>query len=179
LDVPPERISICSPGAPAWSAREAGSPLDGYILFFGTLEPRKNIGTLIDAYERVSRRRPFPRLVLAGKATDAARPGLERLNGGRLRGRVHCTGYVQPGERQRLYRDALFLVQPSFEEGFGLPVLEAMTAGVPVVAANRGALPEVLGDAGILADAENPDELAAAIERMADDEALRAGCAAR
>jgi glycosyltransferase involved in cell wall biosynthesis len=157
----------------------AGSPKDAYILFFGTLEPRKNIGALIEAYERVSRRRPFPRLVLAGKATEAARPWLDRIEGGPLRDRIHCRGYIEPSERQQLYAGALCLVQPSFDEGFGLPVLEAMTVGVPVVAANRGALPEVLGDAGLLVDGEDPDELASAIERVADDETLQAQCAAR
>jgi glycosyltransferase involved in cell wall biosynthesis len=77
-----------------------------------------------------------------------------------------------------LYDGARLLVQPSFEEGFGLPVLEAMTAGVPVVAANRGALPEVLGDAGLLVDPQQPEAFAAALERMAHDAAFREQCAA-
>ena len=70
-------------------------------------------------------------------------------------------------------------MQPSFEEGFGMPVLEAMTLGVPVVAADRGALPEVLGDAGPLVDPDNPDQLAAAIERLIDDDAFAAACASK
>jgi alpha-1,3-rhamnosyl/mannosyltransferase len=71
------------------------------------------------------------------------------------------------------------LVQPSFEEGFGIPVLEAMSIGVPVVAASRGALPEVLGDAGILVDPEDPDALASAIARMLEDDSFAAACSAR
>ncbi len=72
------------------------------------------------------------------------------------------------------------LVQPSFEEGFGFPVLEAMTLGVPVVAANRGSLPELLGGAGTLVEPDDPDQMAAAIERvMLDDEAFAAECAAK
>ena len=76
-------------------------------------------------------------------------------------------------------RRRLLLVQPSFEEGFGFPVLEAMTVGVPVVAANRGALPEVLGDTGLLVDPTDPDAMASAIHRMLSDETLAASCSAR
>ena len=93
--------------------------------------------------------------MLAGKATDEARPWLERIARAAARRRVRHIGYVEPAKRQALYEGARLLVQPSFEEGFGIPVLEAMTLGVPVVAANRGALPEVLGDAGLLVD---PDD---------------------
>jgi glycosyltransferase involved in cell wall biosynthesis len=78
-----------------------------------------------------------------------------------------------------LFDGARLLVQPSFEEGFGIPVLEAMTIGLPVIAAARGALPEVLADAGLLFDAEDPDALASALERLLDDEALAAACAAK
>ena len=96
-------------------------------------------------------------LVLAGQATDEARPWLERLARPPLAGRVRHIGYVDPSNRQALYSGARLLVMPSFDEGFGIPVLEAMTLGVPVVASNRGALPEVLGDAGPLVDPDNPD----------------------
>jgi len=82
---------------------------------------------------------------------------------------VTHAGYIDPANRRELYDGAALLVQPSFEEGFGMPVLEAMTAGVPVIAANRGALPEVLGDAGVLVDPEDADGLAEAIERMTGD----------
>ena len=84
-------------------------------------------------------------------------------------------GYVDPANRQALYEGARLLVQPSFEEGFGIPVLEAMTLGVPVVAANRGSLPEVLGDAGPLVDPERPGDIADAIARLLDDERVRRG----
>ena len=78
-----------------------------------------------------------------------------------------------------MYEGARLLVQPSFEEGFGIPVLEAMTAGVPVVAANRGALPEVLGDAGVLVDAQDPAGMAAAMARVLDDDGFASACAAK
>ena len=181
LDVPRERISVCTPGAPDWTPRSE-LPADGYVLFFGTLEPRKNVGGLLDAYERLAGRTPgshVPSLVLAGKATEASRAWLDRIARPPLNAVVRHVGYVPPPERQKLYAGARLLVQPSFDEGFGMPVLEAMTFGVPVVAANRGALPEVLGDAGLLVDPERPANIAAAIDRMLVDHAFAADCVAR
>lgn len=179
FDVPRARMSICPSGAPDWKPR-AAAPADGYVLFFGTLEARKNVGGLLDAYEQLAgRRRDLPRLVLAGQATEQARPWLERLHRLPLRGLVEHVGYVASASRRALYEGARLLVQPSFEEGFGMPVLEAMTLGVPVVASNAGALPEVVGDAGPLVDPGEPEALAAAIEHMIDDEAYAAQSAAR
>jgi glycosyltransferase involved in cell wall biosynthesis len=183
LNVPREKIVVCSPAAPAWAPLEA-RPREGYVLFFGTLEPRKNIGGLLDAYEQIigpnkAGHNERPLLVLAGRATDEARPWLERIERPPFKGRVRHIGYVDPGSRRELYAGARLLVQPSFEEGFGIPVLEAMSLGLPVVAANRGALPEVLGDAGVLVDPERPDEIADAMHRLLSDEALADACAAR
>jgi glycosyltransferase involved in cell wall biosynthesis len=179
LGVPADRIDVCSPGAPAWTPRERAPDDGGYLLFFGTLEPRKNVGGLLDAYERLAARRAvLPPLLLAGAATAESGQWLERLARPPLLGRVRHTGYVDPEHRRALYEGARLLVQPSFEEGFGIPVLEAMTLGVPVVAANRGALPEVLGGAGLLFDPDKVDEIAAAIERICDDAAFAARCAA-
>jgi glycosyltransferase involved in cell wall biosynthesis len=172
LDVPRSRISVCSPGRPHWTPR-ARPPAGGYVLFFGTLEPRKNVGGLLDAYEQLAaRRRQLPELVLAGKATTASAAWLERLTRPPLRGHVRHIGYVQPADRRALYEKALVLVQPSFEEGFGITVLESMTLGVPVIAANRGALPEVLGGAGTLIEPDDPAALAQAIETVLDDPAV-------
>jgi alpha-1,3-rhamnosyl/mannosyltransferase len=88
-------------------------------------------------------------------------------------GRVQWLGYVTDDRRQELYREASMLVLPSFDEGFGLPALEAMTMGVPVVAARRGALPEVVGDAGLLIDPEDHAALAAAMEHVLTDPEAR------
>ncbi len=190
LEVDVGRISVCYPGAPDWQPRGVGPP-DGYLLFFGTLEPRKNVGVLLDAYDRLVERHPLPAapgtrtpgtlppLLLAGQSTAESQPWLDRLQRPPLAGRVRYAGYVNPRNRRALYEGARLLVQPSFEEGFGLPVLEAMTLGVPVIAASTGALPEVLGDAGLLFDPHRPDELAAAIERLLDDELLAGVCASR
>ena len=182
LGVPRDRIAICPPGAPDWTPRST-TPKDGYILFFSTLEPRKNVGGLLDAYERlltdVARRlQPsVPELVLAGRATDEARPWLDRISRPPLRAAVRHIGYVDASDRRALYEGARLLVQPSFDEGFGMPVLEAMSLGVPVVAANRGALPEVLGGAGLLVDPEQPADIAHAIARVLGEDALASVCA--
>jgi len=184
LGVARARIAICPAGAPSWPPR-AAPPRDGYVLFVGTLEPRKNVGGLLDAYERlISLPRAgaavrVPDLVIAGRATAAAAPWLDRIGRPPLAGRVRYAGYVEPSERRDLYAGARLLVQPSFEEGFGMTVLEAMSLGVPVVAARRGSLPELVGDAGPLVDPDSPEEMAAAIERIAADEAVAAACAAR
>jgi alpha-1,3-rhamnosyl/mannosyltransferase len=182
LGVPSDHISICPPGAPEWTPRST-PPADGYVLFLGTLEPRKNVGGLLDAYERLvttqRRSSKVPDLVLAGKAADGSHVWLDRIGRPPLAGHVRHIGYVEPANRRALYDGARLLVQPSFDEGFGIPVLEAMTAGVPVVASNRGALPEVLGDTGLLVDPEDADAMAAAIARMIDDGALAAASAAK
>lgn len=178
LDVPRAKISICSPGGPPWQPRTA-PPEDGYVLFFGTLEPRKNLGTLLDAYESLASRRPLPMLVVAGKATEQSEPWLERMRRAPLDRLVRHVGYVDPQQRRELYAGALMLVQPSFEEGFGLPVLEAMTVGVPVVAADAGALPEVAGGAALIVDPHDASTLAAAIARLLDEPETAAACVAR
>ena len=179
-------VSVCSPGAPPWRPRDTArlEHADGYILFFGTLEPRKNIGTLLDAFARLvtdrdSRGLVTPELVLAGRHTADAEPWIARASAAPLAGRVRLPGYVDPAKRQALYEGARMLVQPSFEEGFGIPVLEAMTLGIPVVAADRGALPEVLGDAGVLTPATDAAALAHAIDRVLDEPGLARGMAER
>ena len=138
------------------------------------------VRALLDAYEQLlARRRDLPRMVLAGKALEEARPWLDRIARPPLSGHVEHIGYVEAPDRRALYEGARLLVQPSFDEGFGIPVLEAMTLGVPVVASNRGALPEVVGDAGPLVDPEADGALAAAIERLIDDTAFAAACVSK
>jgi glycosyltransferase involved in cell wall biosynthesis len=179
LGIPPERIALCPPGAPEWEPRRT-TPSNGYVLFFSTLTARKNVGGLLDAYERlIALRQSVPELVLAGKADEDARPWLERINRPPLAGHVRHIGYVDPADRPSLYGGARLLVMPSFEEGFGIPVLEAMTFGVPVVASSSGALPEVLGDAGPLVNPDEPDEIAGAVGRLLDDDAYASACAAK
>ena len=181
LGVNPDRIKVCPAGAPDWSPRTS-SPDNGYVLFLGTLEPRKNIGSLLDAYERLLSTAALPRvpdLLLAGRSTPDSKPWLDRIARAPLAGHVRHAGYIDSADRRALYDGARMLVVPSFDEGFGIPALEAMTAGVPVVAADRGSLPEVVGDAGLLVDAASPVELAAAMERMLKDDALSSASAVK
>ncbi len=125
-----------------------------YILFVGTVQPRKNISALITAYSRVKKEYPDYKLVIAGgigwdAQGDLARPA--RLG---IPDCVVFTGRVSPELLQALYQGALVYVQPSLTEGFGLPVLEAMAYSVPVIVSSGGALPEVVGDAGIVVSLE-------------------------
>jgi glycosyltransferase involved in cell wall biosynthesis len=175
LEVPPEKVSVCSPGAPDWAfaiARErsdmtSSSGLGRHVLFVGTLEARKNIGVLLDAYARLRERdRDAPPLVLAGRARADVARALQRIDEAPLAGHVSMRGYVSDAERRVLYREARLLVLPSLEEGFGLPVLEAMACGVPVVVSNRGALPEVVSDAASPIDPTQPDQLADEMARL-------------
>jgi glycosyltransferase involved in cell wall biosynthesis len=176
LGVPPRRVTVCYPGAPAWRVREEPTG-PGPILHIGTIEPRKNVNALIGAYlSLASTREHTPPLLFAGRlATPPLSP--DELN--RHRTQIEFLGYVSDDERLRLYREASMLVIASADEGFGIPALEAMTIGLPVVAVRRGSLPEVLGDAGILVDADDDAALAAAMRRLLDDPALRREQAAR
>jgi glycosyltransferase involved in cell wall biosynthesis len=179
LNVLPERVTVCPPGAPDW-APGPGSRRGAPVLFVGTIEPRKNVGALLRAYARLlARLSDAPDLVLAGRVTESCQAVIGELTRAPLAGRARHLGYVSDAERQRLIREASVLVIPSLDEGFGIPALEAMTVGTPVVAANRGALPEVLGNTGLLVDPENDEALANAIERMLTDEALASHASAR
>ena len=172
LGVPADRVYACRFGAPAWRnlGRQPNIPDDGYFLFVGTLVPRKNVPGLLDAYARVLAAMPgAPRLLIAGAPTADSSPWLRRLQETPLAGHVDHGGYVSEAGRERLYAGARALVMPSFDEGFGVPALEAMAAGVPVIASNRGALPEVIGSAGILLDPLDVEGFASAMLLVARD----------
>jgi glycosyltransferase involved in cell wall biosynthesis len=170
--VPPDRIYACTPGAPCWRALGSSPnvPEDGYVLFLGTLEPRKNLGVVLDAYARLAGRAQVPPLVVAGSPTSDAAVWLERIAADPLKRSVTYRGYVADAEREALYAGARALVLPSLDEGFGFPVLEAMSAGVPVFASNRGALPEVVGSGGVVLDPLDVDAWTECIERIGVDQ---------
>ena len=170
--VPADRIHVCSLGAPRWRTLGRGPnlPADGCVLFVGTLEPRKNVGTLLDAYEQVLQHMPAaPELVLAGGASAGGRVWLDRIARAPLAGHVRHVGYIRNEEREGWYSRARVLVLPSLDEGFGLPALEAMSAGVPVIVSNRGALPEVTGGAASLIEPDDAAGLAVALARLLTD----------
>ena len=145
-----------------------------YILYLGTLEPRKNVEALVVACERLwGKRRSRPDLVLAGGAGWKTGALHRRIARSAYRDKIHVTGYAARDAARALYRAAEVFVYPSLFEGFGLPILEAMACGIPVVASTADALREVGGDAALYAPPRDPGELARQIERALDDEPLR------
>jgi glycosyltransferase involved in cell wall biosynthesis len=181
LGVPATRVTTTPLGAPAWAAEvraARGSTPGSTVLFLGTLEPRKNLGVLLDAYARLLAERPdAPPLVLAGRPTAAAAAWIARTDAPPLAGRVQVLGYVDEATRRRLYREARVLVLPSVDEGFGLPALEALACGVPVVAADAGSLPEVVSDAAVLVPPADVSGWTRALGALLDDGAARAQAA--
>lgn len=158
--------------------RDAGAP-EGYLLYVGTLEPRKNLGTLVSAWELLRREDDaFPPLLLAGGTGWHSRGLRRRIETLAPLGLRHL-GRVDDGELARLYRGALVFAYPSFYEGFGLPVLEAMASGVPCVTSDVSSLPEVAGGAALTVNPRDGRELAAALRKLVDDRDLAAELAAR
>jgi glycosyltransferase involved in cell wall biosynthesis len=145
-----------------------------FVLFVGTVEPRKNLPTLLSAFQQVlDHYHPEVDLVLAGAPgwlTDELYALVGRL---KLEGRVHFLGRVSDEELVWLYNAAQVFVFPSFYEGFGLPPLEAMACGTPTIVSNVSSLPEVVGDAGLVIDPTDANDLTVAIWRLLSDQALR------
>lgn len=177
LQLDPSRVHVCPPGRPAWAddvhRRRSESGVRGkHILFMGTLSVRKNIGTLLEAYSRLRATvADAPPLVLAGHRTPASDRWEARTAQPPLKGHVTITGYVDSARKIDLYSEAMMLVLPSYEEGFGLPVLEAMACGVPVIVSNRGSLPEVAGAAAAPIDPDDAEGFAAAMASVISGDA--------
>jgi glycosyltransferase involved in cell wall biosynthesis len=145
-----------------------------YILFVSTVEPRKNLPTLLQAYRKLrDGYKHEEKLVLAGAPGWLAEEVFATLDELELGDEVHFLGRVPSEALLYLYNAARLLVHPSFYEGFGLPPLEAMTCGIPVIVSNVSSLPEVVGDAAILIDPNDVDELIVALHRVLTDEAYR------
>lgn len=142
-----------------------------YLLFVGTLQPRKNIARIVQAYKRWRSGQPKPdvALVLAGQQGWLYDP---RWTAG-VEG-VFLPGYVADADVAALYSGAQALVFPTLHEGFGFPVLEAMRCGTPVITSNTSSLPEVAGDAALLVNPGDVEEISQAMGRVMTDQALRA-----
>lgn len=142
-----------------------------YLLFVGTLEPRKNIDVLIAALQAGTVDIP---LVLVGWQGWGDKGWMEKISKAGLAGRVHIIGHVPDEDLVAIYNGATALVYPSLYEGFGLPILEAMACGCPVICSNAASMPEVAGNAALLIDPADSEELAANIEIVAHDNNKRA-----
>ena len=146
------------PGTPETPAVSKGdvwggdTPQNRFFLFVGTMDPRKNLLRVLDGFEMAAERYPDVDLVIAGGAGWKNRRLMDRIRTHSAHRQIRLTGYVSRFELGRLYRQALALVFPSLYEGFGLPVVEAMAAGLPVIGSNGGALAEVIGGAGLKAN---------------------------
>jgi len=143
---------------------------ESYLLFVGTLEPRKNINLLIDAMEKADSDIP---LVLVGWNGWGDKPWMDKVQKKGLAHRIVMTGYLPDEDLKEIYSGATALVYPSLYEGFGLPIVEAMACGCPVICSNAASMPEVAGDAGVLIDPYNSDELAEGIEKISNNTEFR------
>lgn len=187
--VPSEKIAVVHEGVepPPPDSWETPAPKElrkPYILFLGTVEPRKNVEGLVRAYASLAER--FPKLVGAtelviaggkGWKSEKAFAAIEQANKRLAHSgpRVRVLGYVPEKEKHALMAHAMVFVFPSWHEGFGLPVLEAMNLGVPVITSNVTALPEVAGrGAALLVDPDREEELALAMKHLLEDELKRA-----
>jgi len=144
---------------------------DRFILFVGTLEPRKNVVRLVEAYARLPKQRP-PLMLVGGKGWfyDEVFARVEALH---LSSEVHHAGHVRADDLPFWYNAATLFVYPSLYEGFGLPALEAMACGTAVVTSTTSSLPEVVGQAGLGVDPTDVEALAMAMERVLTDRDLR------
>jgi glycosyltransferase involved in cell wall biosynthesis len=180
LSIPARKICVVAPGRPVPSpptvgvARLTELGIRGdYVLSVGTLEPRKNLSVLIDAFATGLADVPV-QLVVAGGLGWKYRPILERMRSLQRDGRLVYLGYVSEPDKALLYRHAVCLAYPSLYEGFGLPILEAMTYGTAAIVSSAPACKEVIGSAGIVLDPKDPAAWAEAIGRLWRDPGLRA-----
>jgi len=151
-----------------------------YLLTVATVEPRKNLDGLLDAFLRLplSMRRRYPLILVGGHGWQFQQLD-DRLTNLELKGEIKRLGYVRDEHLPALYSGARGFAFPSFYEGFGLPPLEAMASGVPVLTSDNSAMSEVVGDAGILINAENNDSLLLGLKRLLTDERFRLGAISR
>ena len=172
LGVDPAKIHVVHHGIrhlaeqSAEQSAEPGSAPPGrekVILNVGAIQKRKNIARLVEAFETLP---PPWQLVLAGSRGYGAEEILARIEKSPARDRIRVTGYVSAPDLAGWYARAAIFAFPSLDEGFGMPVLEAMAAGVPVIASNRSALPEVTGDAAVLVDPDSSEALGSALREL-------------
>jgi glycosyltransferase involved in cell wall biosynthesis len=186
LDVPRQKISVIWEGLhPQFRPMESDAvrPIldryhlpDDYILFVGTIEPRKNIPNLLKAYALLKTR---PKLVLVGQKGWLSDPVFDAIHALKLTEEVVWLEDVPFTDLPALYNGARVHILPSLYEGFGFPPLEAMACGTPTIVSDRGALREVAGEAALFIDPDAPESIAGALEQLLTDDSLRADLRAR
>lgn len=184
----PEKVNVVPLAAPAAFApvrddnelqrvRQTYGIDRDYILSVGSIQPRKNLSRLIEAYSLLRRERTegnLPQLVLVGKNAWLFEETFRSLKDLEVGMSVILTGYVPQADLPALYSGALCFVYPSYFEGFGLPPLEAMKCGAPVIVGNKTSLPEVVGEAALMIDPFDVNAIAGAIQKVISDSDLRA-----
>ncbi|MDO9231256.1 MAG: glycosyltransferase family 1 protein [bacterium] len=144
-----------------------------FILFFGTIEPRKNIIGLVRAFNLLQKNSSEYKLVIAGEKGWMNEEIDDEIANSEFREKIQIINCVPDGDKVFLYNLASLFVYPSFFEGFGFPPLEAMKCGVPVIVSNNSSLPEIVGDAGILIDPDKPEEIFLAMKEILENSKLR------
>jgi len=192
-----KRVEKTDPKLP--KVKEKYNLPDSFILYFGTIEPRKNISGLIEAFEKIKKQEtkiPLEvqwdgfegvvksekknffdfkklKLVIAGNRGWLYNDVFGKIGNSPYKNDIIVTGFIDEEDRPYLYGLAKIFVYPSFFEGFGFPPLEAMACGIPTAVSNRSSLPEVVGDSAIMFDPQNTDEIALAIKDILEDSNLR------
>jgi glycosyltransferase involved in cell wall biosynthesis len=169
-----ERFRPEIPAAERDRVRRAHRVKGPFILFLGNDKPHKNLEGLLDSFGAVMKTHEEVRLVLAGGSSERAGARGLRIAKWKLSTHILDLGIVPDADVPALLAEARALVQPSFTEGFGLPVLEAQAVGTPVACSNRGGLPEAAGDAAVFFDPGDRQAIVSAIRRVLGDEELRA-----
>jgi glycosyltransferase involved in cell wall biosynthesis len=169
LGVDPSRIRVVPHGVDPPPARPPASR-KALILHTGAIQKRKNCTRLVRAFETLP---PPWRMVFAGASGYAAEETFAAIAASPARDRIEVRGYVSHEDLAQLYSEASIFAFPSLDEGFGIPILEAMAWGVPVLTSNRSSLPEVAGDAALLVDPLDEDAIAAGLRRLSEDTSVR------
>lgn len=181
-NISPDKIRVIYPGIrPAQAGikteevRKKYNLPEKFILFLGTIEPRKNIVGLIEAFETLRTKYPVSdHMVIAGAPGWKNKDIYARAKASTVADKIHFIDFVAPEDKSALYTAADAFVYPSLYEGFGFPVLEAMAAGTPVITSNRSSLPEVAGSAAYLIDPTRPEQMTLAINELISKPELRA-----
>ncbi|HEX4593970.1 MAG TPA: glycosyltransferase family 1 protein [Bryobacteraceae bacterium] len=172
LGIDPQRVEVIYSGIPEVYFDASPTPAARpYVLSLGTIEPRKNIDTLLDAWQEFPLSHDFD-LVIAGATGWASEKTMARLTSQPPPG-VRYLGYVQEDELPGLTAGATAFIYPSLYEGFGFPVAQAMAANVPVITSNTSCLPEIAGEGALLVDPRSPGEIRSALEKLLTSPALQ------